>query len=247
MRAQRARILLAAVVGAAASIIGITMPAQAAACPRGTGVTVVVNSSVRCDANGGGRASSNFTDTGHSLKYVGNGFVCQVDNYPAECKPPSDDYWSLWWSDGRSGSWVYSGAGVGSLKVPSGGWVAFRFQNNGSKIQPGVRPIGPAPAPAPKPKPAPAKTATANPMPAKPSPTASGGQKASAKPSSTASTPTSGSGATASTPDDSSGEGGQATDDADDSSKAMLWMAGLLGAALLVAVVVIARARSQRP
>jgi len=250
------RLTLAAIVGAAAALVGLAAPAQAAACPRGTGVTVVVQgqglNGTTCLSGGGRGAVSAFRDAGYSLSPVQSqpGFVCQINSRPAsDCKntPPKNAYWGLFWSNGKGGGWVYSSQGVGSLTVPKGGWVAFRFQSSSGTSYPSGRPL--APAPAPKPKPAPAKTATTKPTPAKPSPTTSAsGRTATPKSGSSASTPTPGSESTASTPstsDPGSNEGGQAIDDG--SSTSMLWVGGLLAVALLVAVGVIVRARSQRP
>ncbi|MCL3820328.1 hypothetical protein [Aeromicrobium wangtongii] len=81
------------------------------------------------------------------------GFVCRVDGAPdsAGCvnTPPSDAYWGLFWSDGRSGTWTYASEGVGSLKVPAGGWVALVFQDSPDRSLPAVVPTGStAPAPA---------------------------------------------------------------------------------------------------
>ena len=90
-----------------------------------------------CMAGGAGQsASSLFTGAGFDLSYVQNqpGFVCRINQRPAPADqacvntPPEDAYWGLWWSDGTSGSWVYSNYGVGSLKVPDGGYVGFAWQ-----------------------------------------------------------------------------------------------------------------------
>lgn len=137
-----ARLAAVALVGAAAGVGVTAAPAQAAKCAPGSGVTVVVNNSARCDSDGGGNAFSNFRDAGHALTQVKTqpGFVCQVDGAPAsDCAktPPKDAYWGLFWSDGKSG-WKYSSEGVSSLNVPQGGSVAFVFQNSTSKTYPSV-------------------------------------------------------------------------------------------------------------
>lgn len=143
--------LAAALLGVAAGPAVLGAPAHAAAC---AGVTVVVDSSVRCDANGGGRASSNFADAGHQLRYASRapGFVCQVDGLPKDepCveAAPSDAYWALFWSDGTSGSWVYSSLGASALRVPQGGAVAFVFQRSTTRTWPSVAaPVAAAPKP----------------------------------------------------------------------------------------------------
>ncbi|MTB88581.1 hypothetical protein H9L21_13615 [Aeromicrobium senzhongii] len=154
MTTRLVRALAAALLGVAAGVAGGTAPAHAAACAPGTGVTVVVNGSVGCDRDGGGRASDNFSDAGHTLKYASRapGFVCRVDGAPASdpCveASPNDAYWGLFWSDGKSGSWVYSSLGVTSLKVPTGGSVAFVFQRSQRRTLPSVpAPVATAKAP----------------------------------------------------------------------------------------------------
>ena len=129
-----ARLVVPALVAGAAGLVGITTaaaPAAAATCS-GSGVSVVVDpgslgGGVRtaCASGGAGQsASSLFSGSGFSLAYVQNepGFVCRIDQQPAPSEqacvttPPSDAYWGLWWSDGKSGTWNYSNYGVGSLE-----------------------------------------------------------------------------------------------------------------------------------
>ncbi len=173
---RRLTVLLAALLmGSAAGVAVTATTATAAACVQGVGVTVVVNSSVSCDSNGGGTAAENFKGAGHRLTYVQRqpGFVCRVDDAPSSANcvntPPADSYWGLFWSDGTSGTWKYASQGVGGLSVPKGGWVAFVFQNGDARTPPSVKPVRAA---APKPT-----TPTAKPKP-----------KATAKPKQT--TPT---------------------------------------------------------
>lgn len=191
------RLLAAALIGVAAGAVGVAAPAQAAACPAGSGVTVVVNSSVSCDADGGGRAANNFNDAGHALKYAARqpGFVCRVDNAPANdpCvdASPADAYWGLFWSDGTSGTWTYASLGVTSLKIPTGGWVAFVFQNSDSKTWPPMKPGGAAPPATTKP-PTAAPTSTTKPKP-KPTTTPTKKPSATSTQRGTAAAPTTGS------------------------------------------------------
>ena len=134
----------------AASVL-TAAPAAAATCGGGPGVTVVVDraslgggASSGCDGDGG-TATDNFADTGVALTYAQRepGFVCRVNgvpqNDPCQNASPRDAYWGLWWSDGRSGRWRYSSVGVGSLSVPAGGSVAFRF-STGDSTPPAVAP-----------------------------------------------------------------------------------------------------------
>jgi hypothetical protein len=161
-------VLVAATVG-----LGASGPAAAAPCSTARGVTVVVDFhqlggvGAACDASGGGKtAATQLTDVGHQLTYVQRqpGFVCRVDGTPKDdpcvTTPPSDAYWSLWWSDGTSGRWTYSSAGVGSLKVPAGGYVALSWQGGGDKAPPRVTPA---------PHTAPSSSPTAHPSSAPPS------------------------------------------------------------------------------
>ncbi|WP_372727968.1 hypothetical protein, partial [Nocardioides sp.] len=137
-------------------------PAAAAACTTTAGVTVVVDfhelgGGLRqvCDPGSGQNGAERFKDAGFSLDRVQRqpGFVCRVDGVPAEdpCvnTPPSDAYWSLWWSDGESGTWTFSSQGIDSLKVPDGGSIALSWKGSADSSPPGVAPGTPGPAPSP--------------------------------------------------------------------------------------------------
>jgi len=158
--------LAVATLAVAAAGVAAQPPAQAATCSSASGVSVVVDFhqlgggvQTFCDAGGAGKfATAQFVDAGHALTYVQRqpGFVCRVDGAPASdpCinTPPADAYWSLWWSDGKSGTWQYSSTGAASLKVPAGGYVALSWQQGSAKAAPGVAPTAhrtspPAPSP----------------------------------------------------------------------------------------------------
>ncbi|AWB93656.1 hypothetical protein [Aeromicrobium chenweiae] len=151
MSSRPGRAITALLLAVAATVLVQPGPAAAAACAEGVGVTVVVGSTVSCDEDGGGTAADSFRDAGHVLTPVQRqpGFVCQVDGVPAGAGcasvPPGDAYWGLFWSDGASGEWSYASQGVGSLKVPDGGWVAFEFQDSTSRTFPEVEPTASAP------------------------------------------------------------------------------------------------------
>ncbi|HPU12873.1 MAG TPA: hypothetical protein PLQ19_03675 [Aeromicrobium sp.] len=253
MTLRSLRLLVAVLLGTVASVVGLSSPATAAGCAAGTGVTVVVGNGVRCDPNDSGKAHENFAAAGHSLSYASRspGFVCRVDGAPASdpctVASPADAYWGLFWSDGKSGKWVYSSLGVTSLDVPKGGWVAFVFQNSDSKTWPSMKPIAQQPVapkptakpttkPTPKPKATPSASAAtpstgASPSPGATAPTAS----ASASPSASESVST-----------DATAAVGQTTVDpvktaAESNSGAGVWLAVLavfavLGAASFVIV-----------
>ena len=175
--------LAVALLGAAA---GLVAPGPAAAaggyCAKGSGVTVVVDngplgggSSVGCDPNGANTAGSTVVPrAGYSLTYVQRqpGFVCKVAGAPASATcgntPPADAYWGLFWSDGRSGTWSYSSVGIGSLEVPAGGFIGWRFQGSDARTDPGPAPVSPGgsgggSSPKPTAKPSPGRTATSGP------------------------------------------------------------------------------------
>lgn len=187
--------LVAVLLGTATGAVVLAAPAQAAACAKGDGVTVVVDyhqlgggASTTCVPGGGRKATSAFDAAGVSLRYAARqqGFVCQVNAKPANAgcvqASPSDAYWSLWVSSGN-GSWSYATAGVGGVSVPKGGWVAWSWQGQSGKAQPGVSPVGKAAA-APAPKPSSRSTEkapTAAPTSAVPSAEASASAEAEAK------------------------------------------------------------------
>lgn len=263
MLARVGRLFAAVLVGIAASTSLHFSPASAAVCPAGTGVTVVVGSGTSCDTDGGGTAKDNFGDAGHTLTYVDRqpGFVCRVDGAPSSATcvdTPAGSYWALWWSDGTSGSWTYSDRGVGTLKVPQGGYVGFVYGNG--KTPPGVAPISRTePTATAKPTATSSQTPSTKPT-AKPSrkpttkttkepavkPTATTGASAaapttSASPSATAATPEPTATAAASpsataepTAPESSNEVERTSSNTDDGGSGSLgWVAGALVVALI--------------
>lgn len=157
--------LLVAALGTTGLAVVTAAPASAAACERGTGVTVVVDGnqlgglSTTCVPGGGRSATSAFSAAGVSMTYAARqqGFVCRVNGAPANAgcvnASPANAYWSLWTSSGN-GSWTYASTGVGSTSVPAGGWVAWSWQGQSARSAPSVSPQGPAPAPAPTAAPA---------------------------------------------------------------------------------------------
>lgn len=167
------RIAAAATLAAAAYAGLPASPAGAATCSSADGVSVVVDFhelgggvKTACVAGGGGdTAASLFGAAGFPLTYVQRqpSFVCRVSGAPADdpCvnTPPADAYWALFWSDGKSGSWTYATTGVGSLKVPDGGYVAFSWNGSSARSTPGLSP-SPHAAAEPTPTKAPTKAPT---------------------------------------------------------------------------------------
>ena len=230
MRHQRTfgRLLAAAALVAAAAGAGATAPASAAACSSADGVTVVVDFNelgggvpVVCDADGGGqKASTLFGDAGFALTYASRqpGFVCRVAGVPTSdpCvnTAPANAYWGLWWSDGKTGSWSYSTFGAGSLTIPTGGYVAFSWDQSEGSAAPSFTPTAhrtePSPSPTPTSKPSP----TARPTPgtsSTPSPTgSSSGEPGDPTPTTVPPTP----GATSASPSASASDGSPTPGDA---------------------------------
>jgi hypothetical protein len=270
--------LVAAVLLTAAAGLGVSAPARAASCSTAHGVTVVVDphelgggAQAACDAGGSGKSAlTQLTDVGHQLTYVQRqpGFVCRIDGVPSSdpCvnTPPSDAYWSLWWSDGKSGTWVYSSAGAGSLTVPDGGYVALSWQGAGSKATPRVRPTPHRSAPPPSsPTSAPTSSPTHKPStappPTTPPPSSSVTATSSRSPSpsrSSSSHPTRHHSSASSTPSpDASRSDVPASAQADEPPDTSApgsgsglpgWLAPALVAALFVAAAVVAVVRRNR-
>jgi len=146
---------LAVAATPALAVVGgpAVMPsASAAACEGAGGVTVVVDGTRLPEGGGvlqecvgsGGTADTLFRSAGVAQfdNPSSPGFVCYVNDRPARKQCGADtqanSYWSLWWSDGESGTWQYSGLGYRSLDVPDGGYVAWAWQNRGSRTPPQV-------------------------------------------------------------------------------------------------------------
>ena len=165
--------LVAVALAAAAGLVGLaSAPASAALCS-GNGVNVVVDFNglgggvqKGCAPNGANRTGDYvFPAAGFALTYARNqpGFVCRVkgtpSNDPCLNTSPANAYWGLYWSDGKSGTWKYSSTGVGSVKVASGGFLSFSWQNGGANDAPSATPRNAKPAPTE----APTKAATQSP------------------------------------------------------------------------------------
>lgn len=248
MTGRIVRALTAVLIGAAGGMIAMPGPAQAAgACPAGTGVTVVVNSSVSCDHNGGGSVASNFHDAGHRLTTATRqpGFVCRVDGYPASdpCinTSPSNAYWALFWANGTGGGWTYASSGASGFSVPAGAWVAFKFQTSSSRSYPAIRPYT-APAAKPKPQPEPRATGStavkpdtsasrSTPKPARTAGTTKPSASAKASPSTSATSATEAAGDPTSRDDDIAMASNRA-----DESNGMVWVGAGLAALLAVGI-----------
>lgn len=146
---------------------------------------------IGCDPEGGGKpAAQVVTDAGFDLHYVSSqpGFVCRIDGLPGEgdedCAdtPPADAFWGLFWSDADPETWSYSNEGAGSLDVPEGGSIGWRFQDGGDREVPSAPPTqrkeprSPQPPASPSPQPSdPPAAATPSPTPSASVPPDAGG------------------------------------------------------------------------
>lgn len=150
------RLLVLLVMGAAVTLpalVASSASAASGACPRGTGVTVVVDGQVRCDPTPGSFARESFADAGFTLADVPDqpGAVCRIDGFPGDGRCfETDAYWGLFFSKPGSGTWQYASVGVNGQRVSAGSWVAFVWQSSASRKAPSQTPLGPVPAaPAP--------------------------------------------------------------------------------------------------
>ncbi len=202
-----ARLVAAVVLTAATGVSTPAAPASAATCPTSSGVSVVVDFGALgggvqtvCDTGGSGKdAAAMLASAGYALDYVQRfpGFICRIDGVPAEdpCvnTPPADAYWGLFWSDGKSGDWVYSSIAAGGLRVPAGGYVGLAWQQSVARRVPGVPATvrsspKPTPTPTKKPTKKPSPTSAATPTPSAsptptPAPSATPSRKPAKKPS----------------------------------------------------------------
>jgi hypothetical protein len=168
------RSLVVTVLLAVAASVGVSTPAQATvtgyACQTANGRTVAVDFSNL----GGGLSLACYTGTatyasdivpavGHTLKRDHQGAVCQIDGQSGNGCPPQlmgDDYWHLYWTDGKSGTWTYATVGDGGLKIPCGGGVAWAWKGEPHAVAPTFSGSGTCGAVAPAPKPTPAAKPT---------------------------------------------------------------------------------------
>ncbi len=160
-------------LGVATAGLVVGAPAAGAATCNGAGVSVVVDfkglgggQQTGCVSGKGGTSAATILGAaGVELTRARNqpGFVCRVQQVPQSdpCvnASPSEAYWSLWWSDGSSGSWSYASLGVDQLKVPEGGSVGFAWDDQSGQVQPGTAPPK-APAPSPSPSPSPSSSSS---------------------------------------------------------------------------------------
>ncbi len=189
-RSSRGAAATATLVALAAVPLAPAGPAAAASgrCAPGTGVTVVLDYGpigggvvIGCDPDGAGRPAAQVVEAaGFDLDYVSSqpGFVCRVEGRPSQDEgedcgdtPPGNAYWGLFWSDADPASWVYSSEGVGSLDVPEGGSIGWRFQDGGDRENPSAPPNPEKKTPSPQPTKNPSPQPSKPPKAADPTPT----------------------------------------------------------------------------
>lgn len=177
-RTRLARLVVVA-LAAATGLVGLSATSASAAVCNSVGISAVV------DANGAGggvstacakgssakKASAVFSAVGVEVDRNRDGSVCRVNGLPKEatCQGLGNQYWALFWSDGKKGTWVYAQQGDASLTVPKNGSVAWAWQSGSTKREPGAAP--PVIKPTPKPTPKPTKKPEPTKPPAEPKPT----------------------------------------------------------------------------
>lgn len=129
-------------------------PGPAAAhpeCDPETGVRVVVDqgplsggANVRCVEDGADRPVAEvMAEAGVEITWVQRypgALVCRLDGRPRDLPcadtPPPDRYWGLFWAGPGDRRWTYAAEGAGSLTVPGGGAVGWRFQDGRERKDP---------------------------------------------------------------------------------------------------------------
>lgn len=165
---RRAARASAALLIAMAGVVSVTSPADAATCADARGVSAVADFNdgagggitSGCDRSGAGKTAIQvFQAVGYTFTRNHDGSICQINGKPsdARCGRLGDQYWGLWWSDGKSGEWVYSQQGGDALR-PEAGWsVGWAWQGPSGRRPPGMAPAvhqsTPTPTPTPTPKP----------------------------------------------------------------------------------------------
>ena len=126
-------------------------PAGAAQCSATTGVSVVVDFNhgagggieTACDpqaVEASTPARSSRPPGSRSRRARRIRLPGQVRPGGADCSQtaPANAYWGLFWAKPGAGSWTYATSGVGGLRVPEGGSVAWAFQDGGDTDFPGA-------------------------------------------------------------------------------------------------------------
>jgi hypothetical protein len=213
------------VVGAAAAVIAVAVPAYGArtygasisGCTSSTGVVVIVDFSHWGGAIERGCAPAPDTgldalhDAGFSTAgtaQYGDAFVCRIDNHPSAGEqacastPPANAYWAYYHARWTDSGWTYNSVGAASTHPAPGSIEAWAF---GARVLPGVGPAAAVATVTTTPPPAPT-TAYPQPPPDVTSPPAHSSGSHSAGDT----TPRSGSGPAAITPVDGSPTAGAA-------------------------------------
>ena len=172
MRAPRLLVVAAASVAVAGAAPAV--PAHAAACEQGSGVTVVVDFAslgggvdTDCAAGDPGSGVEALRAAGHEPTRAAQQpgyFVCRIDGVPANdpCQraSPEDAYWSYWHAQ-PGGSWTYSNTGPADRDPAPGTVEGWAF---GAGDPPSVAPPREREAAAPAPSPSPSRAASPAPL-----------------------------------------------------------------------------------
>lgn len=126
------------------------------ACDAETGVRVVVDQGplgggvrTHCAEDGADLPVAEvLADVGVEVTWVQRypgAFVCRLDGRPRDLPcadtPPADRFWGLFRAGPGESAWTYSAEGAGSLRVPAGGAVGWRFQDGGELEPPRRAPV----------------------------------------------------------------------------------------------------------
>lgn len=164
-------LLLGAVLVAGAGAV-TAVPAHAAACSEGAGVTVVVDFAslgggvqTGCAAGDPASGVAALQNAGHEPMRAGSQagyFVCRIDGKPASdpCHrgSPADAYWS-YWTGQPGGSWTYSDTGPADRDPAPGSVEGWAFGAGKPPSSPPPRAAAPPPEPQPEPEQEPTEAA----------------------------------------------------------------------------------------
>lgn len=171
--------VLTAVAGTAAGTVALTaVPAHAASCESGEGVTVVVDfaslgggTRTGCAAGDPASGIAALRGAGHEPTRAAQQpgyFVCRIDGKPASdpCQraSPANAYWSYWHAE-PGGTWTFSNTGAADYDPKPGTVEGWAFGDGKPPSTPPPREQS-APPPDPEPSPSPKAQQPAAPKPA---------------------------------------------------------------------------------
>jgi hypothetical protein len=99
-------------------------------------------------------------DAGYSYAFAPRypGLVCSINGTPECAKMTTTDYWSYWYREPGSPTWVYSSQGAGAHDPEPGSTEAWVWQEGGRQQPPDIALVTICPQAAEPPSPAPSRT-----------------------------------------------------------------------------------------